>query len=61
MGRKFKNSDDCTYFADRANDSRLEKLRIELIPDYAKNKYRKKRKNYNSKPLPKKNRKPNQK
>lgn len=34
MGRKFKNSDDCTYFTDKAVDQRLEKLRYELIPGY---------------------------
>lgn len=34
MSRKFKNSDECTYFADKAIDQKLEKLRYELIPGY---------------------------
>lgn len=34
MGRKFKNSDEITYFTDKAIEQRLEKLRYELIIGY---------------------------
>ena len=58
MPRKWKNSDDANYFVDKATDSRLDKLRYELIKDYSKNKYNKKnnnKKNYNKRYTPKNN------
>lgn len=42
MPRKWKNSDDNTFFVDKAVDGRLEKLRIELIPNHMQNKNQKK-------------------
>lgn len=42
MPRKWKNSDDNTFFVDKAIDGRLEKLRIELIPNHMQNKNQKK-------------------
>ena len=48
MPRKWKNSDDMSYFVDKTIDSRLEKLRYELIKDYSKNKYNKKNNNKKS-------------
>lgn len=41
MPRKWKNSDDRTCYADKSIDSRLEKLRCDLIKDYARKKYNK--------------------
>lgn len=38
MGRRFKNSDDNTFFVDKAIESKLEKLRMELITGYAEKK-----------------------
>lgn len=35
MGRKFKNSDDVTYFSDKSIEQKLEKLRFELIAGYS--------------------------
>lgn len=42
MSRKWKNSDDHTYFSDKALESRLEKLRCDLIDGYSRRKYQKK-------------------
>lgn len=46
MARKFKNSDDSTYYTDKAIEQKLEKLRYELIEGYAGRKGN----NYNKKP-----------
>lgn len=50
MPRKWKNSDDQSYYVDKACDNRLEKLRCELIKGYSRKNYNKKnnnpRKNY---------------
>ena len=46
MPRKWKNSDDHTYFVDKAIESRLERLRCELIEGYSRKKINKKN-NYN--------------
>ena len=34
MPRKWKNSDDVTFFTEKAMHNRLERLRKELIPGY---------------------------
>ena len=54
MPRKWKNSDEKTFFSDKSTESRLEKLRYELIPNYGRRKYQEKRndnhrENYNKK------------
>lgn len=41
MPRKWKNSDDNTYYSDRSIESRLEKIRCDVIKDYARKKYQK--------------------
>lgn len=41
MPRRWKNSDDRTYYTDKSTDSRLERLRCDLIKDYARKKYNK--------------------
>jgi hypothetical protein len=46
MPRKWKNSDDQTYFVDKAIENRLEKLRCDLIEGYSRKKINKKN-NYN--------------
>ena len=51
MPRKWKNSDDVTYYTEKAQNNRLERLRKELIPGYKDNKGRQ-----NSKPTQYKNR-----
>lgn len=45
MPRKWKNSDDQTYFVDKAIESRLEKLRCDLIEGYSRKKFNKKNNN----------------
>lgn len=52
MSRKWKNSDDNTYFSDKSLESRLEKLRCDLINGYSRKKYQKKN---NSTPVKKHN------
>jgi hypothetical protein len=42
MPRRWKNSDDHTYFVDKAIESRLEKLRCDLIEGYSRKKFNKK-------------------
>lgn len=42
MPRKWKNSDDATYFVDKAIENRLEKLRCDLIEGYSRKKFTKK-------------------
>ena len=54
MGRRFKNSDDVTYYSDKSVEQKLEKLRYELIPGYIgrnkkTNNYNRNRKNDNKK------------
>lgn len=39
MPRKWKNSDESTYYTDKAIDNRLEKLRVELIQGYNHKKF----------------------
>lgn len=56
MGRRFKNSDDNTFYRDKTIDSKLEKLRFECIPGYTGRKgfnNNKNRKNYGRKPYKK--------
>lgn len=38
MPRKWKNSDDVTFFTEKAMHNRLERLRKELIPGYDRSK-----------------------
>lgn len=45
MPRKWKNSDDSTYFVDKAIEGRLERLRCELIEGYSRKKFNKKNNN----------------
>lgn len=47
MPRKWKNSDEQSYFTDKANENRLEKLRCELINGYSRKKFNKKNNNNN--------------
>lgn len=53
MGRKWKNSDDITYFTEKAMHNRLERLRKELIPGYDKSK-KTTQNNYKNRPKKKK-------
>lgn len=57
MSRHFKNSDDNTFYRDKAIDSKLEKLRFECIPGYTGrkgyNNNNKTKKNYGKKPYKK--------
>jgi hypothetical protein len=54
MGRRFKNSDDSTYYSDKAIDQKLEKLRYELIPGYTGRKKNNNNKNKNFQKTPRK-------
>lgn len=52
MPRRWKNSDDNTCYLDRSIESRLEKIRCDVIKDYARKKYQKnnnKKTNYKKK------------
>lgn len=49
MPRKWKNSDEQTYYTDKSIDNRLEKLRCELIKGYSRKNYNKKNNNNNNK------------
>lgn len=42
MGRHWKNSDDVTFFTERATHNRLERLRMDLIAGYAERKNKRK-------------------
>lgn len=47
MPRKWKNSDDNTYYVDRSIEARLERIRCDVIKDYSKKKFQKNNKKNN--------------